>query len=279
MAYFNPKTWVTGEVLTSNDLNTYIRDNTNFLFNSSLTSPINLLPGQNKMLIEPIGNTSAVLTQLGCAVAVSGTATGRAVANTNFFTSRSRIGFVTGVTIGNQAGLRLNSAQLLRRDQRLIRLRFSFGFSTSAASTKRAFFGFRESTAALPNTAFTSTTAYFNIFGVGMDAADTTLKLYHNDQAGAPTVVDLGFPVNNINTNWFSVELVAYPGSEGFHYRVHNSVTDAYVENDITTNIPANAVFLSFLMNVVTTAAAARGIDIGSVSLETQDPTENWSNT
>ena len=276
MAWTTPKTWVTGEVLTSDDLNTYVKENTDFLFNSALVTPLNLLPGQTKTLIEPIGNGSTVLTQLGSAVTGVGTATARAVASTNFFTSRSRLAYVSGATAGNAAGIRLNSAQLLRRDQRLIRMRFGFGFSTNAATTKRAFCGFREAIAALPNTAFTSTTAYFNIFGVGMDSGDTTLKLYHNDDFGAPTVIDLGFPVNTINTSWFSVELLAFPDTAGFYYRVHNSDTDTYVEGTVTTDIPANTVFLSWLLNVVTTAASARGIDIGSVSVETQDPVNNW---
>ena len=36
MAWTSPKTWSVGEVLTSTDMNTYVRDNTEFLFDNSV---------------------------------------------------------------------------------------------------------------------------------------------------------------------------------------------------------------------------------------------------
>jgi hypothetical protein len=277
MAWTNPKTWITGETLTANDLNVYVKDNTNFLFTSAVISPINLLPGQTKTLVEPIGNGSTAITQLGSAVTASGTATARAVANTNIFTSRSRLAYASGATAGNQAGIRLNSAQLLPRDYQRIRFRFGWGLSQTALTSKRGIFGFWATTSATPNTAFTSTTAFPNIVAFAFDINDTTLKVIHNDASGAPTIIDLGinFPVNTINTDWFSCELIAYPNGT-FYYQVYNSSNGAIAFGDILTDVPANTTFLSWNMSIVTTAAAARSVDIGSVSLETQDLAGTW---
>lgn len=280
MAWTNPKTWITGEVITANDLNVYVKDNTNYLYNNSALSPVNLLPGQHKELWEPLGNNSTTVTQLGVAVTASGTATGRAVANTNIFTSRNRLGYVTGATLTVPAGIRSNSVNLLPRDSNLIRMRFGFGISLSPAAAKRGFFGFTAAaTANQPNTAFTDATAYPNLFGVGFDNADTTLKLYHNDGAGgAPTAVDLGFSIAtaSVNVSWYSVELTV-DSSGVFTYYVQQSDTGSTASGTVSTNVPTNTTFLGWRTQIVHTAAVSYGVDLSSVTVECQDLTGTWA--
>lgn len=279
MAWVNPKTWITGEVITANDLNVYVKDNTNYLYNNSALSPVNLLPGQHKQLWEPLGNNSTAVTQLGVAVTASGTATGRTVANTNIFTSRNRLGYVTGATSGTAAGVRSNSLNLLIRDYNTIRMRFGFGISLSPAAAKRGFFGFTAgATANQPNTAFTDAAAYPNLLGVGFDSADTTLKLYHNDASGAPTAVDLGFSIAtaSVNVSWYSVELKL--NSSGTHsYYVQQSDSNTTVSGTVSTNVPVSTTFLGWRTQIVNTAAVSYGVDIGSVTVECQDLTGTWA--
>lgn len=280
MAWVNPKTWITGEVITANDLNVYIKDNTNYLYNNSALSPVNLFPGQHKQSWDPVGNNSTTVTQLGVAVTASGTATGRAVANTNIFTSRNRLGYVTGATLTTAAGIRSNSVNLLPRDSNLIRMRFGFGISLSPAAAKRGFFGFTAAaTANQPNTAFTDATAYPNLFGVGFDNADTTLKLYHNDGAGgAPTAVDLGFSIAtaSVNVSWYSVELKV-DSSGVFTYYVQQSDTGSTASGTVTTNVPTNTTFLGWRTQIVHTAAVSYGVDLSAVTVECQDLTGTWA--
>jgi hypothetical protein len=263
MAWTNPKTWITGEVITANDLNVYVKDNTNYLYTNSALSPVNLFPGQTKQTIEPVGNNSTTITQIGVATTATGTATGRTVANTNIFTSKNRIGYVTGATSGTAAGLRSNSVNLLTRDANLTRMRFSFGISLSPAAAKRG---------------FTDASAYPNLFGVGFDNADTTLKLYHNDGAGgAPTAVDLGFSIAtaSVNVSWYSVELKVDSAST-FSYWVQQSDTGSTVSGTATTNVPANTTFLGWRTQIINTAAVSYGVDLANITVEQQDLTGTW---
>jgi hypothetical protein len=279
MAWTNPKTWITGEVITANDLNVYVKDNTNYLYTNSALNPVNLFPGQHKQTADPLGNNSTALTQIGVAVTASGTATGRTVANTNVFTGKNRLGYVTGAVAGTAAGWRSNSVNLLPRDCNVIRMRFSFGISLSPAAAKRGFFGFTAAaTANQPNTAFTDAAAYPNLFGVGFDNADTTLKLYYNDGAGgAPTAVDLGFSIAtaSVNVSWYSVELKV-DSAGTYSYWVKQSDTGSTVSGTATTNVPAITTFLGWRTQIINTAAVSYGFDISNVTVETQDLTGTW---
>jgi len=279
MAWTNPKTFITGEVITANDLNVYVKDNTNYLYTNSALSPVNLFPGQTKQTFDPLGNNSTTVTQIGVAITASGTATGRAVANTNIFTSKNRIGYTTGATAGVAAGVRSNSVNLLTRDANLTRMRFSFGISLSPAAAKRGFFGLIAAAGAnQPNTAFTDASAYPNLFGVGFDNADTTLKLYHNDGAGgAPTAIDLGFSIAtaSVNVSWYSVELKV-DSSSNFSYWVQQSDTGSNVSGTATTNVPANTTFLGWRTQIINTANVSYGVDLSNITVEQQDLTGTW---
>jgi hypothetical protein len=279
MAWTNPKTFITGEVITANDLNVYVKDNTNYLYTNSALSPVNLFPGQHKQTFEPLGNNSTSATQIGVPVVSSGTATGRTVANTNIFTSKNRIGYVSGAGAVLATGVRSNTVNLLPRDANLTRMRFSFGISLSPAAAKRGFFGFTAAaTANQPNTAFTDAAAYPNLFGVGFDNADTTLKLYHNDGAGgAPTAIDLGFSIAtaSVNVSWYSVELKV-DSSSNFSYWVQQSNTGSTVSGTATTNVPANTTFLGWRTQIINTALVSYGVDLGIITVEQQDLTGTW---
>jgi hypothetical protein len=276
MAWTNPKTWVASETITANDLNLNIKDNLNFLYGGIKRDPLNLVPGQLKQYWSPVGNASTVVTQVGIAVAASGTATARAVAATNNFTSRSRLGYSTGATAGTAAGIRANSNQFIFRDQELIRMRFQFGISVNPLNRFRGFFGFTgASTANQPNTTFTSTTAYPNLFGVGFDDQDTTLKIYTNDAVGAPTAINTGLLINVINTNWFHVEL-SISDSGLFKYWIYNIADDAFEQGFVISDVPANDTFLGWRMQIVNTAAVNYGFDLGEVSVEAKSKTNSW---
>ena len=95
MAWTNPKTWSFGEVLTSTDMNTYVRDNTEFLFDrvvagigSNVVQTVLTTPHSTtstsftdvtnlSVTITPSKNTSKVLIIGTWTGGMSGTFTGR----------------------------------------------------------------------------------------------------------------------------------------------------------------------------------------------------------
>lgn len=137
-------------------------------------------------------------------------------------------------------------------------------------ATSVAYFGLLNSIAALSTTQ--TIAALVNCIGIGFtNGTDTNWQLLHNDAAGAPTATDMGadFPVNN-TTNVYTITIFAEPNSSSVWVRVVNEVNGAVFEREITTDFPANTVFLSvrnFMHNGG--AAAAVAYDCSGVYLET----------
>jgi hypothetical protein len=92
-----------------------------------------------------------------------------------------------------------------------------------------------------------------NIIGVGSDASDTNLQVFHNDGSGTCTKVDLGvnFPSNRTAgaalTTTYSIELYNANGNTtDIIYKVTNNETGAKVEGTINTNLPLHTQGLNF---------------------------------
>ena len=140
---------------------------------------------------------------------------------------------------------------------------------TTLQATGMAFFGLYGSTAALATTLLLS--GVVNCIGIGFQrGTHTNWQLVQNDAAGAPTLTDLGasFPINT--TDVLTLYICAAPNGSDIGVRVINETSGATFDTTVSSNIPANTVFLSprnYMNNNVTAAAVA--FDCAGVYLET----------
>lgn len=231
--------------------------------------------GRNKVILwQANGNTTTSTVFGTLAPTASGTATTRNVATTNFFTWTRRLGFVSGTTGNQSAGIRSVSAQFgLGPASGCGGFHFVARFGISDASLvagARLFVGMTSSTAVLGNA---DPSTFTNIIGVGLDAADTTIQIMHNDAAGAATKINLGasFP-ESTNTDLYELVLYCASGASIVYYQVINLSTNAIASGQITTNLPAVNTLLAWQLwrhNVNTGLAV--GLDIASLYLETDN--------
>ena len=109
-----------------------------------------------------------------------------------------------------------------------------------------------------------------NIIGIGSDAADTNLQIFHNG-TGTATKIDLGsnFPANKTgavtNSEVYQLELYNAFGSTDVKYRVRKLSTGIEVIGTITTNLP-NAVDLGPQI-VRTSGSSSENVSIDLVQL------------
>jgi hypothetical protein len=221
---------------------------------------------------QPNGN-STIYTAVGLALSPTGTATARSVATTNLFTQWRRIGYVTGAAAGDVAGVRNNQLQYYRGDgpgKGGFLYAVEFGFSSAATvANERALFGMWSLAAAMTNVDPATLT---NIFAIGKDAGDATLRIFTNDASGTATEIDLGanFPANTNNTDRYEFWIYApQNGSSIFYYLRRKNTTD-FVEGEVSTNLPTSTTLLTphaWITNGGTTLASA--FDIGIQYMET----------
>lgn len=86
-----------------------------------------------------------------------------------------------------------------------------------------------------------------NIIGLGSDAADTNLQIFHNDATGTATKIDLGpdFPANKTgavaNGEAYELELYNAFGSTDVKYRVRKLSNGIEAVGILATNLPNGA--------------------------------------
>ena len=123
--------------------------------------------------------------------------------------------------------------------------RFNFGFSYSDSTLNtgaRQFYGMTATTGAIAISSTILVETLVNCIGIGSDALDTNLQIFHNDGTGTCTKIDLGsnFPANrgaSPATDFFIFELYNEPNSLNVQYRVTSMQNAFYqVSGTITTN-------------------------------------------
>lgn len=195
-------------------------------------------------------STTLFLENIAVGSAV-GTATAVSVASTSVNTKRIR----TRMQVSTPA---LNGICSYRSTSALHYIgagfRFSFGFCVSDSgynSGARQFYGLTSSTTALTISSTALVEQLTNVIGIGSDALDTNLQIFHNDGTGTCTKIDLGldFAANrdsiNPYSNFIIFELYNPIDSSNVHYRVKSVFFDTTVEGTITTNIPDNVTALA----------------------------------
>lgn len=239
-----------------------------FVGPSGLDTGLQALIGANKIgFWNAVGNNSTPHV-MGLNNSVSGTATGRNVANTNRYTMMRRIGYQVGT--GMVCGTR-HSAPQFNRDA---------GFEYIA----------RFGVAALPNSGTPSllvgmvnvTTAVGEI-GMGT-AAGFGLRLgggmwvIHSSGAGSgfptqhATLPAASFPANTASIDMFEARFFCPPGGTSIGWAVTRIVggSGEMASGSITTDLPASNVLLSPIIHgSAVTNSSGYGIDVVSQYIET----------
>lgn len=230
---------------------------------------------RNKIyLYSANGNATTSTVVGGTAPTTNGTATTRTLATTNRFTWFRRVGFVSATTNNSSCGIRNTALQYgIGNLSGVGGFHFiaRFGISDATLSTAaRLFVGMTSSTTVLGNGDPSTLT---NIIGVGMDAADSTLQIMHNDGTGTATKINLGasFP-ESTNTDMYELVLFCAPNGLEVSYQVTNLSTGVETRGDILTNLPLNTQLLTWqLWRHNSTTGVAVGLDVSSVYIETDN--------
>lgn len=211
------------------------------------------------------------------ALAAGGTATARAVATTNALTLAKRLGYVSSTTAGSYAGVYQAAAQFTLGNGTVGGFFMSCRFGVSDATLQtaaRTFIGMSSSVAAPTNVDPATLT---NAIGLGHTASDTNWYIYYGGST-AQARINLGanFPINN--TDFLDFSLWSPPNANGVvYYHVERvTLTQSYFAYGVLgpgtagVTLPASSTLLAFrAWRNNNTAAAAVGIDISSIYLET----------
>ena len=197
-------------------------------------------------------NSTTDTTSGGVTIATTGSTIARSIASTNFATKQIRKGyFGSVVSAGRYTGVR--GSALLWYIKGGFRFTCEVYISDTAyGSGCRQFYGMIGQTSDLTYSDSITVASMLNVIGVGSDAADANLQLFHNDGSGTCTKVDLGanFPANRTAgaalTTTYSIELYNGNAETDIIYRVINNELGDIAEGIISTNLPLDTQGLNF---------------------------------
>ena len=191
-------------------------------------------------------NSTTVLAENIATGTLQGTATAVAVSTTSIQTKKTRlkIGVSTPAASGI-CGYRSTSAfNIVGMGWKMA---VAFGVSDTAFNSgARQFYGMTATTASLGISSTVTVESLLNIIGIGSDAADTNLQVFHNDGTGTATKIDLGanFPANRTSgaaaTDFFVFEMYNPFDSMNVYYKVTSLENNVTVDGTITTNLPSD---------------------------------------
>lgn len=197
-------------------------------------------------------NSTTETTFGGITMATTGTATARSVASTSFATKQVRKGFTASVvSTGRYTGTR--GSALLWYIGGGFRFACEVYISDIAYGAGcRQFYGMMGQTTDMTYTDTITVASMLNVVGVGSDAADTNLQVFHNDGTGTCTKINLGanFPANRTAgaalTTTYSIELYNANAGSTVIYKVTNNETGSVAEGTISTDLPLSTQGLNF---------------------------------
>lgn len=197
-------------------------------------------------------NSTTEVTSGGITIATTASTIARSVASTNYATKQVRKGFYGSVvSAGRYTGTR-GSALLWYLGGGFKYICDFYISDTAYGSGCRQFYGMAGQTTDLNYSDSILVSSLTNIIGVGSDAADTNLQVFHNDATGTATKVDLGvnFPANRTAgaalTTVYSIELYNGSSSTEVKYCVKNKETGAVAMGILSTNLPLDTQGLNF---------------------------------
>lgn len=199
-------------------------------------------------------NSTTIGLEGGVTMSTSASIVAQAVINTTFASKHIKARYYgSTVSAGRYSGTRGTSQLWFLGAGFLYTCDFNIS-DTAYGATCQQFYGMQGSVQDLAygGASLLAVNSIVNCIGVGSDAADTNLQIFHNDATGTCTKVDLGvdFPANRtsgaISTTVYSVFIYNAPGSTNVNVKVTNAETGVSVENTITTNLPLSSLGLNF---------------------------------
>jgi hypothetical protein len=197
-------------------------------------------------------NSTTEVTSGGVTMSTTASAIARSVSSTNFASKQIRKGFYgTVVSAGRYTGIR-GSALLWFMGGGFKYVCDVYISDTAFGSGCRQFYGLAGQTTDLGYSDTILVSSLTNVIGVGSDALDTNLQIFHNDATGTATKVNLGvnFPANRSAgaelTTIYSIELYNDSASTSVKYSVENKETGAIATGTIGTNLPLHTQGLNF---------------------------------
>ena len=196
-------------------------------------------------------NSTTEVLSGGITMATTGSTIARSVASTSYATKQIRKGFYASVVSGGRYTGTRGSALLFFMGGGFKYVCNFYISDTAFASGCRQFYGMAGQTTDLGYSDSILVSSLVNIIGVGSDALDTNLQIFHNDATGTATKIDLGvnFPANRTAglalTTTYSV--ILYNETNGvIKYSVENKETSVVATGTINTNIPLGTQGLNF---------------------------------
>lgn len=218
--------------------------------------------------IATFGAVTAVQTGSALAVGILGT---MRLPRIKFLTSAASTNSTVGVAFGNQ-GL-VNTLQYgFRFMGTFIFSDESSGFTQWFVPAARQFCGLSASPTILGISSTVTLESQINIIGMGSDATDTNMQIFHNDGLGLATKIDLGvnFPANKTgavaNNIPYQLELYSSFGSNEVKYRVTKLSDNTIVTGTINSNLPPSQTVLGGQV-VRTSGATSQNVSIDVIQL------------
>lgn len=199
-------------------------------------------------------NSTTIGLEGGVTMSTSASILAQSVINTTFASKHIRARYYgSTVSAGRYSGTRGTSQLWFLGAGFLYTCDFSIS-DTAYGATCQQFYGLQASVQDLAygGASLLAVNSIVNCIGVGSDAADTNLQIFHNDATGTCTKIDLGvdFPANRkagaLFTSVYSVLIYNAPGSTEVNVRVFNAETGVSTEVTVTTNLPATSLGLNF---------------------------------
>jgi hypothetical protein len=199
-------------------------------------------------------NSTTVVYDGGIVGSATASTLAQSVANTNYVSKNIRLRYYsTVVSTGRYTGLRGSALLWFIGGGFLFQCDVNISDSVFGAGCQN-FFGMASTIADLNigGALLIQLSTLTNVIGVGNDGSDANLQIISNDAAGVCTKVDLGvnFPANRtsgaISTTIYSIMLYNAPNSSQVLVRIRNKETNIFVDNIVSTNLPASTLGLNF---------------------------------
>jgi hypothetical protein len=190
------------------------------------------------------GNSSSAASTYCFPASTTGNGASRTVTAGAFFSALRRIGYGTGTTAGNSAGVRCSQQMWLRGDAAGVGgffLVIRFGMSVTQTDY-RFFCGMVNTTSALTNQDPSLNT---NIIGVGCDGTDANIYIMRNDGSGTATKTDTTLTKPTANTNFYEFRLYCKPYDTTVYWSLEILNGGSVVEGSFTTDLPSNTTMLA----------------------------------
>jgi hypothetical protein len=231
------------------------------------------IAGNSVFCVSPANGTTAPNMFGGVLTTASTISHQQTVNAANIWQATRRTRIQTSTTAGNATGARTAYGQwylssTANRGGFFFRARFGMNINLNGG---QKFLGLCASTGALAG----DPSALTNMLGVGYDAVDPSTGNWffmHNDGSGIATKIDLGANAARNTSDGYELIMFAKPGGGQSVYVVVINLSNNTVllEQEFTTNIPANNTLLALKCEVRNGAvAAADNIEFSRIYIET----------